>query len=177
MQCRRESPSHSNINPVAIAILQAKLPNGSYLLPAFAPSSLNDHAGGLNGGQVYSNASFSFPGTFNEDQYVIDVDDFISARQTIAGKFFSSGQTTDSPSGNVPGFVFTTVPQNTNFSLVHTLILSPTFLNEARVGYVRITNPQTSNDPITPASVGMKPAPGRNRSTSRSLSGWRFMRK
>jgi hypothetical protein len=116
------------------------LPKGNYLLPSFAPSSLNDHAGGLNGGQVYSNASFSFPSTFNEDQYVIDLDHQISARQTIAGKFFSAGQTIQSPAGNVPGFVFTTLPQNTNSSLVHTFILSPTFLNEARVGYVRITN-------------------------------------
>jgi hypothetical protein len=67
----------SNINPTAIAILQAKLPNGNYLLPPFAPSSLNDHAGGLNGGQVYSNASFSFPSKFDEDQYVINLDHYI----------------------------------------------------------------------------------------------------
>jgi outer membrane receptor protein involved in Fe transport len=153
-------PDGLNINPVAIAILQAKLPNGSYLLPSFAPSSLNDHAGGLNGGQVYSNASFSFPSKFDEDQYVIDLDHYISARQTIAGKFFSAGQTIQSPAGNVPGFVFTTLPQNTNFSLVHTFILSPTLLNEARLGYVRITNPQVRNDPVTPSDVGMTPAPG-----------------
>ena len=82
--------------------LQAKLPNGNYLLPSFAPSSLNDHAGGLNGGQVYSNASFSFPSKFGEDQYVIDLDHHISARQTISGKFFSAGQTIQSPAGNVP---------------------------------------------------------------------------
>jgi hypothetical protein len=153
-------PNGSNINPVAIAILQAKLPNGSYLLPSFASSSLNDHAGGLNGGQVYSNASFSFPSKFDEDQYVIDLDHYISARQTIAGKFFSAGQTIQSPAGNVPGFVFTTLPQNTNFSLVHTFVLNPTLLNEARVGYVRITNPQVRTDPITAANVGMLPAPG-----------------
>src|SRR5580693_1203010 len=153
-------PNGSNINPVAIAILQAKLPNGNYLLPSFAPSSLNDHAGGLNGGQVYSNASFSFPSKFEEDQYVIDLDHYFSARQTISGKFFSAGQTIQSPAGNVPGFVFTTLPQNTNFSLVHTFILSPTFLNEARVGYVRITNPQTRSDPMTAADVGMTAAAG-----------------
>ena len=153
-------PDGSNINPVAIKILQAKLPNGQYLLPAFAPSSLNDHAGGLNGGQVYSNASFSFPSTFNEDQYVIDLDDYISARQSISGKFFSGGQTIHTPAGNVPGFVFTTLPQNTNFSLVHTFILSPSLLNEARLGYVRITNPQLRSDPVTASDVGMTPAPG-----------------
>jgi hypothetical protein len=153
-------PDGSNINPVAIKILQATLPNGGYLLPAFAPSSLNDHLGGLNGGQVYSNASFSFPSKFDEDQFVIDMDHYISARQTISGKFFSGGQTIASPSGNVPGFTFTTLPQNTNFSLVHTFIVSPTLLNEARLGYVRITNPQLRNDPLTAADVGMAPAPG-----------------
>jgi hypothetical protein len=153
-------PDGSNINPVAIAILQAQLANGSYLLPSFAPNSLNDHAGGFNGGQVYSNASFSFPSKFDEDQYVIDLDDQISARQTMSGKFFLGGQTINSPAGNVPGFVFTTLPQNTNFSLTHTFILSPTLLNEALVGYVRITSPQLRNDPITPADVGMLAAPG-----------------
>src|ERR1700719_492611 len=125
-------PDGSNINPVAIAILQAKLPNGSYLLPSFASSSLNDHAGGLNGGQVSSNASFSFPSKLDEDQYVIDLDHYISTRQTISGKLFSSGQTIRSPAGDVPGFVFTIIPQNTNFSLSHIFIISPTFLNEAR---------------------------------------------
>ena len=153
-------PDGSNINPVAIEILQAKLPNGGYLLPAFAPSSLNDHLGGLKGGQVYSNASFSFPSKFDEDQFVIDLDRYISARQTISAKFFSGGQTIGSPSGNVPGFTFATLPQNTNFSLVHTFIVSPTLLNEARVGYVRITNPQSRNDPLTPTDVGMLSAPG-----------------
>jgi hypothetical protein len=153
-------PDGSNINPVAIKILQAKLPNGGYLLPAFAPSSLNDHLGGLNGGQVYSNASFSFPSKFDEDQFVIDLDHYISTRQTISGKFFSSGQTIGSPSGNVPGFTFAALPQNTNFSLVHTFIVSPTLLNEARLGYVRMTNPQLRSDPVTAGEVGMAPAPG-----------------
>jgi hypothetical protein len=152
-------PDGSNINPAAIAVLQAKLPDGNYLLPSFAPSQLNDYAGGSNGGQVYSNASFSFPSTFDEDQYVIDMDHYISARQTISGKFFSSGQTVHSPAGDVPGFVFTTLPQNTNFSLSYTFILSPTTSNEARIGYVRISVPEERSDPITAASVGILPAP------------------
>jgi hypothetical protein len=152
-------PDGSNINPVAIEILQAKLLNGNYLLPTFAPSSLKDGAGGINGGQVYSNANFSFPSKFDENQYVIDLDHCISTRQTISGKFFSGGQTIHSPAGNVPGFFFTTLPQNTNFSLIYTFILSPTFLNEARLGYVRITDPQLRNDPFMAADVGMLPAP------------------
>lgn len=152
-------PNGSNINPVAIEILQAKLPNGNYLLPSFGPSSLNDHAGGINGGQVYSNANFSFPSTFDENQFVIDIDHYISAHQTLSGKFFSGGQTIHSPAGDVPGFVFITLPQNTNFSLVHTFILSPTFLNQALLGYVRITNPEQRNDPFTAADAGMLPAP------------------
>jgi len=153
-------PDGSNINPVAIAFLQAKLPGGQYLLPSFARSSLNDHAGGLNGGQVYSNASFSLPSRFAEDQYVIDLDHYISPRQTVAGKFFAAGQTETSPAGNVAGFTVTTLPQNTNFSLVHTFVLSPTSINEARFGYVRIADPQSTADPITSADVGMVPAPG-----------------
>jgi hypothetical protein len=77
-------PDGSNISPAAIKILQAKLPDGSYLFPSFPQSSLNDGAGGLNGGQVYSTANFNRPATYTDDQYIINIDHQISSRQTFS---------------------------------------------------------------------------------------------
>jgi len=152
-------PDGSNINPVAIKILQAKLPNGAYFLPAFPQSSLNDGQGGLSGGQVYSNASFSFPSPFDEDQYMVNIDHQISSRQTFSGKFFAEQQYVAMPAGNVPGFGYTFLPLSQNLVLTHTFTISPTLVNEVRAGYTRLGNNSHRADPLTAADVGMLPAP------------------
>ncbi len=152
-------PDGSNINPVAINILQAKLPNGKYLFPSFPASSLNDGLGGAGGGQVYSNASFSLPGHYNEDQYVLDLDHQISNRQLLSGKFFTSNVTSNSVVGNLPGFSNETKNQNRNFTLSHTFTASPTLVNEVRASFLRVALVTNRTDPLSASDVGIKPAP------------------
>jgi hypothetical protein len=154
-------PDGSNINPVSLKILQTKLPNGQYLLPSFPQNSVNDGKGGLDGGQVFSSGGFSLPATFNEDQYMINIDQVITKRQTFSGKWFSSSEFTDALTGTVPGFSFAGKPQNRNLVLADTFAINPTLVNEFRAGYTRITSPSQRQDPagITAASVGMIPAP------------------
>jgi hypothetical protein len=155
-------PDGSNINPVAIKILQAKLPNGQYMLPSFAPSSYSDGKGGINGGQVYSEASFSFPSHYDEDQYMVNIDHQISTRHTFSGKFFSSGAFQDTPAGNIGVFFNTARPQNRNLMLTHTWVPNPTLVNEVRAGYMRVNWTTLRNDPIGASDVGMlAPIPNR----------------
>jgi outer membrane receptor protein involved in Fe transport len=152
-------PDGSNINPVAINILQAKLPNGKYLFPSFPQSALNDGQGGAGGGQVYSNASFSLPGHYNEDQYVLDLDHQISNRQLLSGKFFTANIKTNSLLGNLPGFSSVSKNQNRNFTLSYTLTASPTLVNELRASFLRVALVTNGSDPISASDVGIKPAP------------------
>ena len=149
----------SNINPVAINILQAKLPNGQYLFPSFPASSLNDGAGGANGGQVYSNASFSLPGHYNEDQYVLDLDYQISPRQLLSAKIFTANIKQNSLLGNLPGFSSVAKDQNRNFTLSHTFSISSTLVNEVRASFLRVALVTNASDPFGASDVGIKPAP------------------
>jgi hypothetical protein len=152
-------PDGSNINPVALKILQAKLPNGQYMLPSFPQSSFNDGQGGLNGGQVFSNASFSMPSDFDEDQYTIDIDHQISSRQRFSAKWFSAGDYVHTPVSTTPGFWWGENPVNRNLTLSHTFAVSPTLVNEFRAGYVRIAGPIKRQDAINDAEIGMTHPP------------------
>jgi outer membrane receptor protein involved in Fe transport len=150
----------SNISPVAIRMLMAKLPNGVYLFPSFPASGFNDAAGGRNGGEVFADAGFSFPSQFDEDQLNANLDHLISARQTLSARVFSAWQSRFLPAGNLPGFTQESRPQNRNAAVTHTLTLGPTAVNEARAGFVRITNPNVTSAPLLAEDVGMRPAGG-----------------
>jgi hypothetical protein len=149
----------SNINPVAISILQQKLPNGQYWIPSFPQSSLNDGKGGAGGGQVYSNASFSLPGHFDADQYMLNLEHQISSRQILSLKIFTENDTETALFGNLPGISQRSTFQNRNFSLTHTFTFTPTLANEARVSLLRVASVSNGIYPFSAADVGMKPAP------------------
>ena len=152
-------PDGSNINPVAIKMLQTKLPNGQYLFPSFPASSLNDGKGGAGGGQVYSNASFSLPGRYNEDQYVLDLDYQVSTRQLLSAKIFTANINENQLLGNLPGFTSVARNQNRNFTLSHTFTASSTLVNEVRAAFLRVALVTNAQDPISASDVGIKPLP------------------
>ena len=68
----------SNINPVALNLLQLKLPNGQYLFPTANPA--NDLV------------SLSVPASFNENQYMGNFDFLQSPKNTIQGRLFYCAQ-------------------------------------------------------------------------------------
>src|SRR5437016_447073 len=59
----------SNINPVALKLLNLKLANGTFLIPTPQHITGADPQGGPQG-----LSSFSLPSKFNEDQYIVNVD-------------------------------------------------------------------------------------------------------
>lgn len=152
-------PDGSNINPVTIAILQAKLPNGQYFFPSFPQSAFSDGLGGLNGGQIYSNASFSLPGRYSEDQYVGNVTHQFSPRQLLSLKVFTAGAKTIAIIGNLPGFTTDTQAENQNATLAYTFTFSPWLVNEAHGSFVHVSLVSRRQDPFGASDVGMKPAP------------------
>lgn len=132
----------SNINPVALALLNLKLPNGNYLIPTpqtitTGPNIPFDAEGSL---------SFSQPCPFTEDQFMTNADYEMSAKSKLSGRFFfaNSGITYTLPTTNLtgggspPGAPVNLTQNFRNFSLTHTYIFSPTLLNEAEVAYHRI---------------------------------------
>src|SRR5207248_1503936 len=85
----------SNINPVALNLLQLKGVDGQYLVPT--PQTINN-------GQGFSAFSIACP--YSEDQFMTNGDWNISARSTLAARFFFSNVTTTEtlPQSHVGGF-------------------------------------------------------------------------
>ena len=138
----------SNINPVALAILQIKNPDGSYYLPG-------------SGTPGYNEVQFSSPAHFTEDQLVANGDYLINPKETLQTKYFYSrdpflypmGET----GGNIPGDPVTGMASNHAALLRLTSLLSNTLTNEARVSYQRNAGAYSDTLPpnSSPADLGV----------------------
>ena len=143
----------SNINPIAVALLQAKLPNGSYLIPTpqvILPSGVGQ-------------SSFSSPAQFSEDQVTVDVDHNLSPRDIIRGRFFNSIDPQSGPfaqgndAANVPGFGLNERDHNLMSAFIYSHTFGPTLVNQATLGYVRFSGSHTVQKPITNSDIGLTP--------------------
>ena len=122
------------ISPTALAVLNAKLPNGQFVIPA--PQSAD------------GTTTFSSPCPYNENQFVTNLDYYQNQKSHFSGKFFflDSDQTSAFPGNNiglttvtVPGFPQTIANRFRDFSLTHTYAFNDHFLNQAVLGYHRTT--------------------------------------
>ena len=151
----------SNINPIALNILNAKLPNGQYAIPA--PQTI------LNPGTA-SAVGFSFftvPSTFREDQAMGNLDYLISPRNTLGLRYFYDfarqvngfGAT----AGSLPGSGQTPVTGNHVATVRFTSSLTSTLVNEGHYSYYHIRGGVDTTDPLTYSSIGLTaPSPWYN---------------
>src|SRR5215472_15976180 len=140
----------SNINPVALAILNFKLPDGTFLIPT--PQTVDPSRAFESQGF----SSFTKPCNFDENQFLTNFDYLRSSKTKIAARFFFAR---DSEVVTVPGNAFNSLanipgspsPADSDFrvlSLTHTHILGNTSLNEARIGYVYNKTHTRANPPL-----------------------------
>jgi len=137
----------STINPAALALLNAKLPNGQFLIPT--PQAKGFYSG-------------SSPSTFNEDQFNTNADIRLSNRNSLALKFFfaNTSQFLALPSfrgtgPNVPGYGTDQTFNNRLISVQDIHSFSPKFTNVLRLGYAFNSNNTLPQEPITDADVGI----------------------
>src|SRR5277367_6577046 len=136
------APDGSNINPVALSLLNLKLPNGKYLIPT--PQTVNTSTSVPFDAQ--GSLAFSEACPFTEDQFMTNGDWEMSAKSKLMARFFFANsaieytlpQTNLTGGGSPPGAPVDLTQNFRNFSLTHTYIISPTLLNEAEVAYHRI---------------------------------------
>src|SRR5208282_6037720 len=132
----------SNINPVALNLLNTKLPNGQYLIPT--PQTYNTAPGTAFDAQ--GSSAFSEACPFTEDQFMTNADYEMSSKSKLSARFFFANsnitytlpETNLTAGGSPPGAPVNLTEDFRNFSLTHTYIISPTLLNEAEVAYHRI---------------------------------------
>jgi hypothetical protein len=149
----------SNINPVALAVLNAKLPNGQFIVPSPAsvvPNSGSDPTDQFPIGQT----TFTIPFHYREDQFTTNLDEIVNSKNTLSGRFFYERATTDSPfspngAANVPGWGSTDLARNTMFVLADTHTLRPDMINIARFGYMRFDGFSQVQNPLTAQSIGI----------------------
>ena len=141
----------SNINPVALQLLQMKLSDGSYLIPT--PQSIDPGLDFLQQGF----SSFSQPCTFNEDQLMANVDYIRSANSTWHGRSFfaNDDQITTFADSNVPTLAFPARSTYRNVSLAHTYIVTSKLLNQTTFGYNATDVRQNSSSLFSWSSVGV----------------------
>jgi len=140
----------SNINPVAVNILNAKLADGSYVIPS--PQTILANGSGFS--------TYSIGAHFTEDQYIANGDYMISSGNRLAIKTFYSHLPSTIPFSNtptVPGFGENDDKKNINDTVIMTSTISPRVLNEVRAGYSRLYVNQLPIEPLTDAQIGITP--------------------
>jgi hypothetical protein len=147
----------SNINPVALALLNFKLPDGSFLIPS--PQTVDPSRPFTSSGI----SAFTEPCDFAEDQGLGNLDYVISPKNQLAARFFiaDSNQSVTfpggglNPVGNIRGFDSPGASTFVVFSLAHTYVLSNALLNQARIGFVRTSAKMSADAPFKWSDVGV----------------------
>jgi hypothetical protein len=154
--------SGSNINSVALKILNLKLANGDYLIP-----------GSSNG--TFQQTPYSIPAKFREDQALINTDYVLTAKEKLIERFFYArdpqtenftgpGALPGSPSTNVTGNLYGAV------KLISTL--TPRLTNELRISGQHNLTADNPNVPYKDSDVGITPVvPSINQIDSVYISG------
>jgi hypothetical protein len=141
----------SNISPIALALLQAKLPNGNYLIPT--PQRINPAQPDTD---IQGSSSFSSPCVYNENQYMANGQYIQNSKSQFTVRFFELGESSKSPffggsssvPSNVPGSASVGQGSAVNASISHTYNISSSLFNVAQVAYIRETSGGTSTDSL-----------------------------
>jgi len=137
----------ATIDPASLELLNAKLPNGQFVIPT--PQS--------NG--LFSGSS---PSTFQEDQFNTNADFRLSNSNSLAVKFFfaNTPQFLALPSfrntgPNVPGYGTDQTINNRVAAIQDIHFFNPTLTNELRLGYALNSNNTIPHEPVTDSEIGV----------------------
>jgi hypothetical protein len=136
----------SNVNPVAVKILNLKMADGSYYIPG-------------SGTSVPETIPFSLPAKFEENQFLVNADYVVSSKHTIAERFFYARdpQTSNFTAGSssLPGTPTAIVAGNIYAVIKLTSALTPKFQNEIRIAGQHNTLTDTPKNTFTNSEVGI----------------------
>jgi hypothetical protein len=141
----------AQVNPIAIALLNARLPSGQFAIPSATTAT---------GSVAISDLS-----RFREDQFNGNIDIKLSDNHSFSGKaFFASNPTTQANYnfaglGNgptqLPGFGGNLDIIQSLTSLTDTYVFSPNVVNQARLGFSRLRVTSTPVEPFTAGQFGI----------------------
>ena len=145
----------SNINPVALALLNYKFGNGQYAIPNPQINLPVTNPNQLPVGQ----STYAIPASYKENQFSTNIDQVITQKNVLSGRFFFSREPTNegfSPNAaNVPGWGTNELDENTMFVLADTHVFSANLINVARFGFMRFDGVSAVAGPIKASDLGM----------------------
>ena len=137
-----------SLDPIALKLLNLPGKYNGFLVPS----------GQGTPGQ-FGLFTISSPLKFTENQLNANVDKMIGTRHKISERFFWANAETNDPFGGEGtgqlGSGQTTPIQNRLATLSWTYTITPNIVNEARVGYTRLTQAQRAVEPATLSQIGM----------------------
>jgi hypothetical protein len=139
-----------NIDPVAFALLNYKLPNGQYLFPSANPS----FAPTLN---FPENVFLTKPAYFISDQAVADVDYLPTAKDTLSLKYYYQHDPSTAPFGfsSFEGFTQRLDAGSQVASITNTQSIRPNFSISEVFGFIREKIYSTIGQPFSPQQMGI----------------------
>jgi Carboxypeptidase regulatory-like domain/TonB dependent receptor-like, beta-barrel len=166
------APDGSNINPVALTLLNFRLPDGSFLIPT--PQTTDPS-------KPFASQGFSVlsePCHFDEDQVLLNLDWELSSRNSLASRFFfaNDDQTVTfpggalNPVGNTRGFESPSNSQFVVYSISHRYQGGSSWLSETKFGFVRTVTESGAQAPFKWSDVGVSAGEMNNNNELPSLS-------
>jgi hypothetical protein len=133
----------SNISQQSINLLNLKLANGNFLIPA----PLNSKTG---------QSSITQNCTFDDDQFIVGMDFAHTTKSKFSGRFFYDDGTQNAtfPSAfapTLPGFGQGIDTSFRNFSLTHTYAFNSRLVNQAVLAFNRLNNLLSQGEPLVTA--------------------------
>jgi hypothetical protein len=143
----------SQLSAPAVALLQQKLPNGSYFIPTPQITSASQaNALGYDAVLTGSNA------TANVDQGIANVDYVVNDRDRLGVKYYTQRDPTNNPfapSDSLIGFGQNISAGSQVGAISNTVILSPSLTWTQKVGYTRMLAYANTSQAYTPSQFGI----------------------
>ncbi|MBC7797632.1 MAG: TonB-dependent receptor, partial [Pyrinomonadaceae bacterium] len=151
-------PNTITINPVAVNVLNARLPNGQFAIPSTGATSFASP----NQSILNSQSGVS---RFRENQFNANGDYNITSNNTLAAKFFFADNPTQQANYNfaglgngqsqLVGFGGDLAIKQTLISLTDTAIINSNVSNQARFGFSRLLVTSVPTEPFTAQQLGI----------------------
>jgi hypothetical protein len=142
----------SQINSAASQLLNAKLPNGQYLIPSAQYNAAQAHLLGYDVVVQGPNTQATV------NQGIVGIDYVISAKDRLAARYYIQSNPTNNPFGAVGsllGFGQQLSAASQVFALSNSVVLSPNLTWEQHVGFTRLRAVANTTKAFTPTEVGI----------------------
>ena len=150
----------SNINAVALALLNFKMSNGQYAVPNPQVDLPTSDPTQLPVGQ----STFALPASFKDNQFSVNIDQIMTKKNTLSGRFFYSRAPTNEAftlyAADVPGWGTEELDQNSMFVLADTHVFNSNLINLVRFGYMHFNGVADVANPIHASDLGMSTPTG-----------------